>query len=68
MREGYVCVFTFARMSINVTVKGNPVSIRHGKMVTTTGDSAKNEFDKRRRIRLEQVGKIIIQSHFDEQI
>ncbi|XP_066143260.1 myb-like protein X [Euwallacea fornicatus] len=43
-------------MSINVTVTGNPVSIKRGKMVTS-GDpqEAKKEFDKRRLLRLEQV-------------
>lgn len=43
-------------MSINVTVSGNPVSIKRGKMVTTTDpQAAKKEFDKRRLLRLEQV-------------
>lgn len=42
-------------MSINVTVSGNPVSIKRGKMVTIDSNSSKEEFDKRRLIRLEQV-------------
>lgn len=42
-------------MSINVTVKGNPVSIRRGKMVTVDPDHARKEFQKRRCMRLEQV-------------
>lgn len=41
-------------MSINVTVTGNPVSIKKGKMVTYSSDNAKKEFDKRRLMRLEQ--------------
>ncbi|KAL1513480.1 hypothetical protein ABEB36_002886 [Hypothenemus hampei] len=43
-------------MSINVTVTGNPVSIKRGKMITTTDpEIAKKEFNKRRLLRLEQV-------------
>lgn len=41
-------------MSINVTVSGNPVYINRGKMVTTQ-DLSKNEFQKRRLMRFEQV-------------
>lgn len=47
-------------MSINVTVKGNPVSIRRGKMVTADSDCTRNEFHKRRCMRLEQVQIVII--------
>lgn len=42
-------------MSINVTVTGNPVSIKRGKMVTTNCDNPNKEFEKRRLMRLEQV-------------
>lgn len=42
-------------MSINVTVKGNPISIKRGKMVTADPYKDKSEFDKRRLMRLEQV-------------
>lgn len=42
-------------MSINVTVTGNPVSIKRGKMITADPHTAKKEFDKRRLLRLEQV-------------
>lgn len=42
-------------MSINVTVSGNPISIKRGKMVTTSDYDTKREFDKRRLMRLEQV-------------
>ncbi|GJQ81098.1 putative zinc finger protein 704 [Trypoxylus dichotomus] len=42
-------------MSINVNVRGNPISINRGKLVNGDPDYAKNEFDKRRRMRLEQV-------------
>lgn len=42
-------------MSINVHVTGNPISIKRGKMVTSDFDQCKNEFDKRRLMRLEQV-------------
>lgn len=43
-------------MSINVTVSGNPVSIKRGKMITSTDpEAAKKEFEKRRLLRLEQV-------------
>lgn len=42
-------------MSINVTVSGNPISIKRGKMVTIDSNSSKEEFDKRRIMRLEQV-------------
>ncbi|KAJ8965182.1 hypothetical protein NQ314_004325 [Rhamnusium bicolor] len=42
-------------MSINVTVSGNPVSIKRGKMVTADPYHAKKEFEKRRLLRLEQV-------------
>lgn len=42
-------------MSINVTVSGNPVCIKRGKMVTIDSRSSKEEFDKRRLLRLEQV-------------
>nr|XP_033327469.1 uncharacterized protein LOC117221021 isoform X1 [Megalopta genalis] len=43
-------------MSINVTVNGNPLSIRHGRMVLSDLDQIKkNERDRRRRLRLEQV-------------
>lgn len=39
-------------MSINVTVHGNPISVSRGKMVTYDADS---DFERRRRIRLQQV-------------
>lgn len=42
-------------MSINVTVSGNPISIKRGRIVTTDSISSKEEFDKRRLMRLEQV-------------
>lgn len=42
-------------MSINVTVSGNPISIKKGKMVTIDSSSSKDEFEKRRLMRLEQV-------------
>ncbi|XP_012259559.2 serine-rich adhesin for platelets-like [Athalia rosae] len=43
-------------MSINVTVNGNPVSIRRGRMVLSDLDLIKkNERDRRRKLRLEQV-------------
>ncbi|XP_053995693.1 uncharacterized protein LOC128885615 isoform X1 [Hylaeus anthracinus] len=43
-------------MSINVTVNGNPLSIRRGRMVLSDLDQIKkNERDRRRRLRLEQV-------------
>lgn len=42
-------------MSINVHVSGNPVNIRRGKMVTVDSNSAKDEFGRRRLMRLEQV-------------
>ncbi|XP_018563252.1 uncharacterized protein LOC108904987 [Anoplophora glabripennis] len=42
-------------MSINVTVTGNPISIKRGKMVTSDSYQAKKEFEKRRLMRLEQV-------------
>ncbi|XP_033227539.1 uncharacterized protein LOC117179643 [Belonocnema kinseyi] len=43
-------------MSINVTVNGNPVNIRRGRMVLSDLDQIKkNERDRRRRLRLEQV-------------
>lgn len=42
-------------MSINVTVSGNPVSIKRGKMVTIDSSSSKDEYEKRRLMRLEQV-------------
>lgn len=42
-------------MSINVTVSGNPISIKRGKLITTDTDFPKDDFDKRRRLRLEQV-------------
>ncbi|XP_046480718.1 serine-rich adhesin for platelets isoform X1 [Neodiprion pinetum] len=43
-------------MSINVTVNGNPVSIRRGRMVLSDLDQIKkNERDRRRKLRLEQV-------------
>lgn len=42
-------------MSINVTVNGNPVNIRKGRMVLSDLDQIKkNERDRRRRLRLEQ--------------
>lgn len=44
-------------MSINVTVKGNPVNIKHGKMLSVSSDYAAKEMQKRRQIRLEQVSK-----------
>lgn len=49
-------------MSINVTVTGNPVSIKRGKMVTTCkcADVSKEEFDKRRLMRLEQVSDLTL--------
>ena len=42
-------------MSINVTVTGNPVKIKRGTMVTANPEYAKNEFEKRRLMRLQQV-------------
>ena len=43
-------------MSINVTVNGNPISIKRGRMVLSDLDQIKkNERDRRRRLRLEQV-------------
>lgn len=46
-------------MSINVTVNGNPVCVRRGRMVLTDLEQIKkNERDRRRRLRLEQVGRI----------
>lgn len=43
-------------MSINVNVSGNPIRINRGKLVTAADlDYDKTEFDKRRRMRLEQV-------------
>lgn len=42
-------------MSINVTVTGNPISIKRGKMVTSDSYQTKNEYEKRRLMRLEQV-------------
>lgn len=43
-------------MSIHVTVNGNPVNIRRGRMVLSDLDQIKkNERDRRRRLRLEQV-------------
>ncbi|XP_076300333.1 uncharacterized protein LOC143218775 [Lasioglossum baleicum] len=43
-------------MSINVTVNGNPLNIRQGRMALSDLDQIKkNERDRRRRLRLEQV-------------
>lgn len=43
-------------MSIHVTVSGNPVNICRGRMVLSDLDQIKkNERDRRRRLRLEQV-------------
>ncbi|CAH2002899.1 unnamed protein product [Acanthoscelides obtectus] len=42
-------------MSINVTVTGNPVSIKRGKMVTADPNYNQKEFERRRIMRLEQV-------------
>ncbi|XP_032676018.1 uncharacterized protein LOC116846384 [Odontomachus brunneus] len=43
-------------MSIHVTVSGNPVNIRRGRMILSDLDQIKkNERDRRRRLRLEQV-------------
>lgn len=42
-------------MSINVTVTGNPVSIKRGKMVCFDPNNSKKEFEKRRIMRLQQV-------------
>lgn len=43
-------------MSINVTVNGNRLNIRRGRMVLSDLDQIKkNERDRRRRLRLEQV-------------
>ncbi len=43
-------------MSINVTVHGNPVSIRRGKMVLSDLENLKKtEREHRKRLRLEQV-------------
>ncbi|XP_046813266.1 uncharacterized protein LOC124421747 isoform X1 [Vespa crabro] len=43
-------------MSINVTVSGNPINIRRGRVVLSDLDQIKkNERDRRRRLRLEQV-------------
>ncbi|CAG9769077.1 unnamed protein product [Ceutorhynchus assimilis] len=45
-------------MSINVTVTGNPVSIKRGKMITSSDpEAAKKEFEQKRLMRLEQVRK-----------
>lgn len=46
---------TVLEMSINVNVTGNPVKIHRGKMVTADPDYIAKEFQKRRRMRLEQV-------------
>ncbi|KAL2749899.1 uncharacterized protein V1477_001970 [Vespula maculifrons] len=44
------------KMSINVTVSGNPINIRRGRVVLSDLDQIKkNERDRRRRLRLEQV-------------
>lgn len=46
-------------MSINVTVNGNPVSINRGRMVLNDLDEIKkNERDRRRKLRLEQVSTL----------
>lgn len=43
-------------MSINVTVSGNPINIRRGRVILSDLDQIKkNERDRRRRLRLEQV-------------
>nr|CAI5824972.1 unnamed protein product [Callosobruchus analis] len=42
-------------MSINVTVTGNPVSIKRGKMVTADPNYNQKDFERRRIMRLEQV-------------
>ncbi|VEN44626.1 unnamed protein product [Callosobruchus maculatus] len=42
-------------MSINVTVTGNPVNIKRGKMVTADPNYNQKEFERRRIMRLEQV-------------
>lgn len=43
-------------MSIHVTMTGNPVNVRRGRMVLSDLDQIKkNERDRRRRLRLEQV-------------
>ncbi|KAL7300870.1 hypothetical protein TKK_0006426 [Trichogramma kaykai] len=43
-------------MSINVTVKGNPISIRKGKMILSDLDKIKKyDRDQRKKLRLEQV-------------
>lgn len=48
-------------MSINVTVNGNPLSIKRGRMVLSDLDQIKkNEQDRRRRLRLEQVYLFVI--------
>lgn len=41
-------------MSINVTVTGNPVSVRRGQVITNP-QREKEELDKRRILRLQQV-------------
>lgn len=51
-------------MSINVTVNGNPISIKRGRMVLSDLDQIKkNERDRRRRLRLEQVYIINIRNY-----
>lgn len=43
-------------MSIHVTMTGNPVNVRRGRIVLSDLDQIKkNERDRRRRLRLEQV-------------
>ncbi|KAL3281908.1 hypothetical protein HHI36_005113 [Cryptolaemus montrouzieri] len=42
-------------MSINVTVTGNPISVKQGRMVTASPNHSKKEFERRRLIRLSQV-------------
>lgn len=55
-------------MSININVSGNPVKISHGKMVTACSENSKEEFHKRRLMRLEQVHYIddlyLIETYF----
>lgn len=49
-------------MSINVTI-GNPVHVRRARMVLSDLDQIKkNERDRRRRLRLEQVRKLCVLS------
>ena len=53
-------------MSINITVNGNPVSMRNGKMVLSDLENIKKtEREHRKRLRLEQVNFIFSFSFLD---